>query len=736
MPIQLSKRENSILLHLLTNTGVMQIKELAEQFSLSVRTIKYDLDTIRLWLGEREYELRSKRGKGIWLDLTDFQKLSLKNEILQLEKLEDNVDQEVRIYKLVFELLNQGKYISSDRLSEKLGVSKNTITSDLEKVEEFMLKNDLILIKQPRKGIKVVGEEGNIRLALEQIIQIELSEYDIYNIMNKLVKSDSYERAFKLYIGSNREFQVTYGETLNSMTELIDGDIFEQLNYSEILSITIRTAISVTRLVRQKTIGRYKLLADQQGLLRKKELPYLLVQAIYEKYELPILEDEYHYIYSDVFENEQNQDIANMAEQIITHVARKLSCPFDRDEVLFTNLFAHLSLRLARKHLFINEYNPFVVDIKAKYPALYTAIKEGSLRAISGSALIVNDSFIAYLALHFLVSVEKFRTKDSVKVVYVCSTGLGVTSLIQQKISEEINGLEIVSFASILNLREVVKSCLPDLIITIFPIEESDTTWIKVSPIPTSEDLKKIQLLVDGLLSNGLQSGSKVSLKLRHKSQSSLTTEEESRELIVKGFIIFESLKEILSERIDHELMDSFLLHVFLMVHRIVYKAQYQQMSIDSKQIIGEHQGIVAEIESVFAINQLPVNESEILALLHYLKKEVSLRMSLSEDAKNIVNESQYQEKLKAIMMSAEKLLNKAGIEPTEIQWTILINHLNEMIRRSTEQEKLPEIDVKLFDEVSEVSLELAEVIVNEIANLSVDEKYVLSIHFETAKNN
>ncbi|WP_314066840.1 PRD domain-containing protein [uncultured Vagococcus sp.] len=110
--------------------------------------------------------------------------------------------------------------------------------------------------------------------------------------------------------------------------------------------------------------------------------------------------------------------------------------------------------------------------------------------------------------------------------------------------------------------------------------------------------------------------------------------------------------------------------------------------------------------------------------------------MSLSEDAKNIVNESQYQEKLKAIMMSAEKLLNKAGIEPTEIQWTILINHLNEMIRRSTEQEKLPEIDVKLFDEVSEVSLELAEVIVNEIANLSVDEKYVLSIHFETAKNN
>lgn len=736
MTIQLSKRENSLLLHLLTNSGVTQIKELAEQFNLSVRTIKYDLDTIRLWLAEREYELLSKRGKGIWLELADFQKLSLKNEILRLEKLEDNFDQDVRIYKLVFELLNQSSFISSDRLSEKLRVSKNTITSDLEKVETFLLMHQLTLIKQPRKGIKVAGEEADIRLALERMIQIEMSEYDIYNIMSKLVKSDSKDRTVKIYIGSNREFQETYEETLNSMTELIDGDMFEQLNYSEILSITIRTAISVTRLVRQQTIGRYKVLPDQRGLLRKKELPYLLVQAIYEKYELPILEDEYHYIYSDVFENEENQDIAVMTEVIIKYVAQKLSYPFNKDELLFTNLFAHLSLRLARKHLFINEYNPFVVDIKAKYPSLYAAIKEGSQQAIRGSALIVNDSFVAYLALHFLVSLEKFRTKDRVKVVYVCSTGLGVTSLIQQKITEEISGLEIVSFASILNLREVIKSSLPDLIITIFPIEESETAWIKVNPIPTRDDLKKIQQLVDELLADGTPSGRKVSLKLRHKSQSNLTSEEESRELIVKGFIVFESLKELLMERIDSELIDSFLLHVFLMVHRISYNSQYQQSSIDKEQIIAKNNSVVAEIEGIFAVNQLPVNESEILALLHYLKKEVSLKMSLSEDAEKIIKESFYQEKLNGIILRVEELLEKEGIRPTEIQWTILINHLNEMIRRSVEGERLPEVDTELFGEVSEVALSLAEVIVDEVSNLPIAEKYVLSIHFETARNN
>lgn len=736
MTIQLSKRENSILLHLLTNSGVVQIKELAGLFDLSVRTIKYDLDNIRLWLAARDYQLLSKRGKGIWIELADFQKLSLKNEVLRLEKLEDSFDQDVRLYKLVFELLNNREHISSDALSEKLLVSKNTITSDLEKVEDFLQANGLRLVKQPRKGIKVEGNEASIRLAMEQIIQTELSEYDIYNIMNKLVKLNNREHTFSVYIGSNREFQETYEATLNSMTELIDGSMFEQLNYSEILSITIRTAISVSRLRRQRTIGSYKLLSDQPTLLRQKELPFLLVQSIYEKFELPILEDEYHYIYSDVFEAEQNQDTATITEGIIRHVGQQLNYPFAKDDTLFTNLFAHLSLRLSRKHLFVNEYNPFVVDIKAKYPSLYTSIREASEQMITGAALMVNDSFVAYLALHFLVTLEKYRPKDSVKVVYVCSTGLGVTSLIQQTITEEINSLEIVSFASILNLDEVIKTCSPDLIITIFPIEESSIPWIKVNPIPSQEDLKKIQQAVDDLLAVGTSTNNRVSLKLRQKSQSTLTAEEESRELIVKGFIIFEGLKSLLGDRIEPELMTSFLLHVFLMVHRIVYHAQYQQTSVDTTQIIEQNKIIVAEIESLFAINQLPVNESEILALLHYLKKEVSHKMGLSHDAEKIINESQYQEKLKQLIQRVEQLLNKAGIHPTEVQWTILVNHLNEMIRRSETGESLPKVDERLFSEVSEDALNIASVVVDEITNLSVDEKYVLSIHFETAKYN
>ena len=83
-----------------------------------------------------------------------------------------------------------------------------------------------------------------------------------------------------------------------------------------------------------------------------------------------------------------------------------------------------------------------------------------------------------------------------------------------------------------------------------------------------------------------------------------------------------------------------------------------------------------------------------------------------------------------------KKELALVKIEPTELQWTILINHLNEMLKRSKEQETIPEVDPEMFSEVSKEALQLADGVVRKIDNLSQDEMYVLSIHFETAKQN
>ncbi len=74
-------------------------------------------------------------------------------------------------------------------------MSRNTIVSDLEQVERFFSQAyDLTLIRQARQGFTISGEESNVRLLMEFITQKELTEYDIYQIMNYVTKTKGAEK--------------------------------------------------------------------------------------------------------------------------------------------------------------------------------------------------------------------------------------------------------------------------------------------------------------------------------------------------------------------------------------------------------------------------------------------------------------------------------------------------------------------------------------------------------------
>lgn len=111
-------------------------------------------------------------------------------------------------------------------------------------------------------------------------------------------------------------------------------------------------------------------------------------------------------------------------------------------------------------------------------------------------------------------------------------------------------------------------------------------------------------------------------------------------------------------------------------------------------------------------------------------------KVILSKDAELIIENSRYQEDLKAAIEYTKEMMNVHNIVPTELQWTVLINHLNEMVIREREAGSIPDVDPEMFAEVSPEALEIAERVVKHVGKLSESEKYVLSIHFETAKMN
>ena len=108
-----------------------------------------------------------------------------------------------RVNVLIFQLLSVKGYLTAQQLADELLVSRNTIVSDLEQVERLLQAYDLTLIRQARQGFTISGEESNVRLLMEFITQKELTEYDIYQIMNYVTKTKGAEKSLKLNLGQD-----------------------------------------------------------------------------------------------------------------------------------------------------------------------------------------------------------------------------------------------------------------------------------------------------------------------------------------------------------------------------------------------------------------------------------------------------------------------------------------------------------------------------------------------------
>ncbi|MDT3393163.1 MAG: PRD domain-containing protein [Bacillota bacterium] len=106
------------------------------------------------------------------------------------------------------------------------------------------------------------------------------------------------------------------------------------------------------------------------------------------------------------------------------------------------------------------------------------------------------------------------------------------------------------------------------------------------------------------------------------------------------------------------------------------------------------------------------------------------------QDVEDMIAEAKYPDETERVLRFALNKMKANNIEPNLTQVVVLANHISEMIDRAKRHEKLMDVDISLFANVSPEALQIAQAVVDKIGNLAESEKYVLSIHFEAAKNN
>lgn len=88
------------------------------------------------------------------------------------------------------------------------------------------------------------------------------------------------------------------------------------------------------------------------------------------------------------------------------------------------------------------------------------------------------------------------------------------------------------------------------------------------------------------------------------------------------------------------------------------------------------------------------------------------------------------------VYLLSKQLCQQENIIMTDYQQLSLISHLSAMVHRSITKEKVTAVDKAIFTDVSENSIKLAKKITDFLPNLIADEVYLLSIHFEVARQN
>ena len=76
----------------------------------------------------------------------------------------------------------------------------------------------------------------------------------------------------------------------------------------------------------------------------------------------------------------------------------------------------------------------------------------------------------------------------------------------------------------------------------------------------------------------------------------------------------------LFQEQLNQEYREAFLLHVFLMVHRITFDQQYMMEGNKVDEVLPTSTSYNKQIEELFAEHNLAINQSEITALFAYIK--------------------------------------------------------------------------------------------------------------------
>ncbi|PLT27543.1 BglG family transcription antiterminator [Peribacillus deserti] len=531
----LNTRMTAILRELMGAKSCITGEQLAAAIDVTSRTIRNDMKELDSILSYHGGNIRSKRGTGYQLMIEDEQAFLhfLKENFQRDSNREDHIPSvpEERVQYLIKRLLLTDQYVKLDHLADEMFISKSTIQNDLRDVKKLLNLYGIALEKRPNYGIKLKGNEVNLRYCMSEYIFNRAGTHpDINNLGVSLLTAEEMQVIKDIILKQVKDHSIDLSDiSLNNLVihiaiayKRIQNSNYVSLSPAQLQEITSQLEYDVAHRIIKNI--EYKL----DVRFPDTEIAYIAIHLLGTRTMANLnLEEAELQEYMD-------DDIHLLSKKIVDSIEKKLGLGIGDDKELLVSLNLHLKPALYRFRYKMNLRNPMLDEIKATFPIAF----EGGI--IAGVVIKeelnidINEHEIGYIALHIGAAMER-RTLSTIpkKCLIVCASGLGSAKLLSYKL-QSVFGTKIRIAGTI----EYYK--LQD-----FPIQSVDFI---ISTIPISEAISVPVIEVNTFL--GHNDFQKIESQL--KTNQSQTTNYTSEDLVFlqKKFETREEVLSFLTERL------------------------------------------------------------------------------------------------------------------------------------------------------------------------------------------
>jgi len=470
---------------------------MASDLGLSQRVVRYRLGSVESFLGQYDLQLVRRRGAGLYVDFGE-ERAAIEAELDLWSGAQRVNSPDERDHVVIAKLLSAApEPISLEQLQEDLHVSKASARRDVKRVEPWLERRGLPLIRRPGVGIHVAGSELAIRRALVRWVLQAVPE----DVLHELVSVGVPDRAMvgvKLPAGVLEHvdrLQLRECARLLSQTSL--AWTMAQGNSERIFTIYLAVSahrISVGRVVSMEA-GQLRSLADHPVSETAAGIAVALGELIGEH--LPDREvaglTEYLLGLVNLADAEQggSSPHAGLLDELLERAGEQLHPALALDPELRRSLLLHLERLAIRLRYGLPVYNPLMREVAARYPEVHdVALSMGEIIRKHLGAAVPEDE-VGFVTMYLSGAMERAHLRPRVRVLVVCPSGMATAWILVSRIQAEFPQLEL---AGVVPVSEVSGADTPavDLIIATTEVGPGPVPAVVVSPFLSETDIGRI----------------------------------------------------------------------------------------------------------------------------------------------------------------------------------------------------------------------------------------------------